>query len=89
MASSSSSTIISLSFAEYTSDSFALDGDNDIELFSVIATDDEVLEHGLTDEDLGEDKLEEDVVTDREDEFVESGVAVWKAWVVRLNTNLY
>ena len=48
-----------------------------------------MLEHGLTDDDLGEDKLDDDVVTDREDELVDRGVAVWKALQLRLSTNLY
>ena len=89
IASSSTSSIMSLSFAEYTSDSFVLHGESDIDMFSVVATDDEVLEHGLTDEDLGEDKLDVAVVTDNEDELVDKGVLVLKAADVLRNTNLY
>ena len=58
-------------------------------MFSVVATEDEVLEHGLTDDDLGEDKLDDVVVTDREEELVDRGVAVLKALQFRLSTNLY
>ena len=89
IASSSTSSITSLSFAEYTSDSFVLDGESDIDIFSVVATEDEVLEQGLTDDDLGDDKLEVDVVTDNEDELVDKGVFVWKALDVLRSTNLY
>ena len=66
-----------------------LDGDNDNDIFSVVATEDDVLEQGLTEDDLGEDKLEEDVVTDSEEEFVDRGVDVLKALLLRLSTNLY
>ena len=64
-----------------------LDGDNDI--FSVVAPADDVLEQGLTEDDLGDDKLEDDVVTDREEEFVDRGVDVLKALLLRLSENLY
>ena len=49
---------MSLSLAEYVSDSFALDGESDIDIFSAVTTDEDVLEQGLTDEDLGDDKLD-------------------------------
>ena len=77
--------MISLSLAELTSDSFVLDGDSDIDIFSVV----EVLEQGLTDDDLGDVKLEVDVVTDNEDEFVDNGVLVLYAVVALRRTNLY
>ena len=66
--------MISLSFAENNSDSFVLEGEIDIDIFSVVATEDEELEHGLTDDDLGDDKLDVDVVTDNDDELVDKGV---------------
>ena len=77
--------MISLSLAELTSDSFVLDGESDIDIFSVV----EVLEQGLTDDDLGEDKLEVDVVTDNADEFVDNGVLALYALVALRRTNLY
>ena len=58
-------------------------------MFSVVATEDDVLEHGLTDDDLGEDILEDEVVTDKDEEFVDRGVHVLKALLLRLSTNLY
>ena len=66
--------MISLSFAENNSDSFVLEGEIDMDIFSVLATEEEVLEHGLTDDDLGDDKLDVDVVTDNDDELVDKGV---------------
>ena len=54
-----------------------LDGDNDNDIFSVVATEDDVLEQGLTEDDLGEDKLEDDVVTDSEEEFVDTDPSPW------------
>ena len=66
--------MISLSFAENNSDSFVLEGEIDIDIFSVVATEEDVLEHGLTDEDLGDDKLDVDVVTDNDEELVDKGV---------------
>jgi hypothetical protein len=45
-------------------------------MFSVVATEEDVLEHGLTDDNLGDDKLDVDVVTDNEDELVDKGTFV-------------
>ena len=48
-----------------------------------------MLEQGLTDDDLGEDKLDVDVVTDNEDELVDNGVLALYALVALRRTNLY
>ena len=80
---------MSLSLAEYVSDSFALDGESDIDIFSAVTTDEDVLEQGLTDEDLGDDKLDVDVVTDNDDEFVDNGVFAVNALEALRSTNLY
>ena len=96
IASSSSSTKISLSFVELISDSLALDddededGDIDMDMFSAIATEEDVLEQGLTEEDLGEGTIDDyEVVTDSEDELVDRGVDVWKGLIALRSTNLY